>query len=164
MYKSNGMEKNPEDRVRRNAETYVIDHVEWDGVTRGPELPEECDWTDRTRSWWNTWRNSPQSMVMTATDWDFMLDTALLYDMMWSFNRPTLAGMPTRGQGAVSLTQLAGEIRQRVAKFGVTYEDRKKLRMSINTPMSDKNFQDEVEDVVVDYTARLKSTVKPVKS
>lgn len=142
MYNSNGREKNPEDRARRNAETYVIDRVEWDGVRRGPDLPEGYGWGAMTLRWWETWRSSPQSMVMTDLDWEFMLDTARLYDTFWNFN------------GAISSVQLASELRQRMAKFGVTYEDRKKLRMSLDVPMSSMTEDDEVV-AVVNYAERL---------
>lgn len=90
-----------------------------DGVVRGPELTEGFDWPAPTRSWWENWRTSAQAQRMTATDWDFMLDTAMLHAELWS------------GNGAV-----ASELRLRVAKFGATLEDRARLRMAIVAPDS----------------------------
>jgi len=88
-------------------------------------------------------------MLMTETDWDFMLDTAVLHQMLWSGTSPS-----GRGNGAVSAVQLASEIRQRVSKFGATYEDRKKLRMSVDTPQSRMDAQsDDAEQAAVDYAA-----------
>lgn len=164
MYRGGGKgEKNPADRIRRNPETYVIDNVEWDGVKRGPSLPRGRTWCVETKRWWDQWRKSPQSMLMTDSDWDFMLDTALLHNMLWSQgeaekfydeNRPG----GRRPNGAVSTVQLAAEIRQRVAKFGATYEDRKKLRMVVSSPaleqMNEDRFSEDADDAV-DYAERL---------
>lgn len=164
MYNSNGREKNPADRVRRNPETYVIDYVEWDGKMHGPPLPKAYEWCQATKDWWATWRHSPQSMVMTDTDWDFMLDTAILHNMLWSPVPEVDDDNPNRRRtnGAVSVTQLAGEIRQRVSKFGVTYEDRKKLRMSVDTPQTSMDSERAIDadaEVLVDYVEMLNKNV-----
>ena len=110
--------KDPATRRRRNAPSQpavVLDAT--DAELRGPELPAECDWPAQTRRWWETWRTSPQAQALTATDWDFLLDTALLHAELWS------------GNGGV-----AAELRLRVAKFGATPEDRARLRMEIESP------------------------------
>ena len=159
LYNSSGNEKNPADRVRRNPETYVIDYVEWDGKMHGPPLPKSLEWCDQTRKWWMAWRHSPNSMLMTDTDWEFMLDTALLHNELWS---PHDSATTTTKFGAVSMTQLAGEIRQRVAKFGATYEDRKKLRMSVETPQMVKDAEAQIDadaEVLVDYASKLNEAV-----
>ena len=88
-----------------------------DGQTRGPDLPDGFNWPEQTQKWWETWRNSPQSQALTDTDWDFLLDTALLHAELWA------------GNGSV-----AAELRLRVAKFGATPEDRMRLRMQITEP------------------------------
>lgn len=59
------------------------------------------------------WAESAQADTFTATDWSFLLDTALMHHAMWS-----------KGQWT-----LAAEVRLRVAKFGATPEDRARLRM-----------------------------------
>lgn len=82
-------------------------HVEQDG-----ELVEFA-WPARTREWWRMWADSPLSADFTQTDWDFLLDTALLHARYW--------------QGDV---KVAGELRLRVAKFGATPEDRARLRIT----------------------------------
>jgi len=140
VYNSNGREKNPEDRVRRNKERYVIDYVEADGKFHGPVLPKTRDWCAETKQWWYEWRKSPQAMLMTNTDWEEMKVTAILYDMMWN------PGGASNKNGAVSATQLASEIRQRVGKMGATYEDRKKLRMAVETPMSRKTNEEIIKE------------------
>lgn len=160
MYRSNGREKNPGDRVRRNPETYVIDYVEWDGETHGPDLPDNISWCDQTKIWWSRFRVSACAMVMTETDWDFMLDTALLHNALWEPHKETGEGKPK--WGAVSMTQLASEIRQRVAKFGVTYEDRKKLRMSVETPQTMMDAERAIEvdaEKAIDYVEMLNKSV-----
>lgn len=121
--------KSDEDRQRRNAPLYPKVPVNWDGAERGPELPEHPmggEWCSHTRRWWDKWRNSPQSMVMLETDWELMMETAVLHDMLWNPYRKNI--------GAVSQTQLASEIRRRVSAYGASFEDRVKLRMEIKTP------------------------------
>jgi len=72
-------------------------------------------WHDRTVAWWATWRRSPLAQTFTATDWDFLLDTALLHNELWSGN-----------------PGVAGELRLRVAKFGASPEDRLRLKVDIS--------------------------------
>lgn len=103
----------PNDTARRQAE---MTHVAEDGELRGPDLPEGLAWHERTRAWWDTWRRSPQAQTFTATDWDFLLDTAMLHSELWSGN----AGV-------------AAELRLRASKFGATPEDRLRLKLQIDT-------------------------------
>ena len=91
--------------------------VEADGELHGPDLPEAIKWPAPTKSWWDNWRRSPQALLLTQTDWDFLLDTALLHARFWE------------GDAAV-----AAELRLRVAKFGATPEDRARLRLQIQAP------------------------------
>lgn len=172
--------KPDDERVRRNATAPVFNSTKlrWDGLLRGPELGDcplpnaetghcggkgticrdgglRCEghplWSPRTVQWWNTWRTSPQSMVMSDLDWEFLLETAVLHHMLWS---------PRGNAGGVSQTQLASELRQRVAKFGATFEDRRKLQMTIETPQTlqaDQDARDELEEGLdVDYEKMLK--------
>jgi hypothetical protein len=77
-----------------------------------PELPVEVDWHPRTLNWWAVWGRSPQAEHFMESDWDFLLDTALLHSAYWN-------GNSTAG----------AELRLRVAKYGATPEDRARLRM-----------------------------------
>lgn len=100
-----------------------MNQVEGDGELRGPLLPEgvlpdDEDWHPRTRQWWETWRRSAQAQVFIETDWDFLLDTALLHHVMW-----------TKGRW-----EFASEVRLRAAKYGATPEDRMRLKLKIETP------------------------------
>lgn len=71
-------------------------------------------WPEATRRWWATWGAEPMAQDFTATDWDFLLDTALLHAKVW---------------GAGDL-KLLPELRLRVAKMGATAEDRARLRIT----------------------------------
>ncbi|TCO54153.1 hypothetical protein [Actinocrispum wychmicini] len=95
--------KDPAKRRRRNADPTPPTVVAPDGQVRGPELPDTVDWPEQTRQWWNTWRTSPQAQSMTATDWDFLLDTALLHAELWS-----------------GVASVAPKLRLRVGKLGAT--------------------------------------------
>ena len=114
----------PAKRRRRNVDPIPTTVVADDGELRGPALPDDVlkddDWHPRTRAWWHTWRSSPKAQAFTATDWDFLLDTALMHHTMWSAGR----------------WEFAAELRLRAAKFGATPEDRLRLRMRIETPDS----------------------------
>src|SRR6185369_4297203 len=115
--------KADDERERRNAPTFSSTYIKADGRLHGPRLPRGTNWCDRTKEWWEAWRRSPQAMVMTDTDWEFLLETALLHNMLWS-PAPTITASEKGARvrnGAVSATQLAAEIRQRVAKFGATF-------------------------------------------
>src|SRR5215475_11544793 len=115
--------KDPEKRRRRNSDPLGITKITPDDELRGPALPEGVLpagelWHPRTRAWWRTWRESPQAQTFTATDWDFLLDTALMHHTMW-----------LRGRW-----EFASELRLRAAKFGATPEDRLRLRLKVETP------------------------------
>jgi len=99
-------------RARRNKDQIPHTVLRFERADQ-PPLPDDVDWHPRTRAWWAMWGRAPQSELFTATDWSFLLDTALMHHAMWS-----------KGQWT-----LAAEVRLRVAKFGATPEDRARLRM-----------------------------------
>ena len=108
-------------RRRRNPSPEVRS-VAADGRRRGPALPKAWDifeygeeWHPQTVKWWDTWRKSAQAQEFTDTDWDFLLDTALMHHTMWSKGR----------------WEFASELRLRVAKYGATPEDRLRLRLEV---------------------------------
>ena len=105
--------KDPAQRRRRNAPVAPTTVIASDDELRGSPLPDDAldgEWHPRTVAWWDTWRKSAQAQTFTATDWDFLLDTALMHHTMWS----------------------AGRLR--AAKFGATPEDRLRLRMQVTGP------------------------------
>lgn len=70
--------------------------------------------TAKAKEFWKTWSQSPQTAEWVETDWFELEMTTLLVDAFV--------------QGDL---KLAGEIRQRVAKWGATSEDRARLRMKL---------------------------------
>lgn len=86
-----------------------------------PPLPKERpggkSWPAITREWWARWPQEPISREFSGPDWAFLMDTALLHAAVW-------------GDGEV---KLLGELRLRTAKYGVTPEDRARLRIQYST-------------------------------
>lgn len=113
--------KDPAQRRRRNADPTPQKSVSEDGELRGPDLPDTFEWHPQTHKWWDTWRRSAQAQTFLDTDWDFLLDTAVLHSRYWS------------GDATV-----AGELRLRAAKFGATPEDRARLRVQVTEPEKPK--------------------------
>jgi len=116
--------KDPSKQLRPRAAPKLTTLAE-DDELRGPYLPIDVlpdheQWHARTRAWWDTWRRSPQAQTFTATDWDFLIDTALMHHTMWSKGR----------------WEFASELRLRAAKFGATPEDRMRLRMQVTGPVA----------------------------
>ena len=126
----------PNDTARRQSEFVKVSD---DGQVRGPDLPEGPAWHERTAAWWHTWRTSPISQTFTSTDWDFLLDTALLHNELW-------AGNPG----------VAAELRLRVAKFGASPEDRLRLKIDIESEVQEAPTQPKVS---ADRKARLVAVV-----
>lgn len=126
--------------VRRNKENKTREFVKYDGVLRGFELPDAKDvlpplyekqadgsyspvaqtaWHPMTLKMWESWRSSPMAAAMlTEVDWMYLLDTMLMHHTMW-----------VKGS-----FDTAAEVRQRLAKFGATNEDRLRLRMEVEVP------------------------------
>lgn len=75
-------------------------------------------WPAATRRWWANWAAEPIAKQFRPTDWDFLLDTALIHARVW---------------GAGDLSML-NELRLRVAKMGATAEDRARLRVTYAAP------------------------------
>lgn len=121
--------KDPEQRRRRNADPIPVATLVADDQVRGPDLPGGIEWPVVTLAWWTTWRNSPQAAAFTDTDWDFLVDTALLHARFWKGDE-----------------KVAGELRLRVAKFGATPEDRARLRMQIGDPAEPKKSTGSSDD------------------
>ena len=115
--------KDPSKRARRNSDPIPLRVLVAEAIEQ-PELPAGvpsvddgellmAEWPEQTRTWWQMWADSPLSDDFTSTDWSFLLDTAMLHAAFW------------RGE-----IKVAAELRQRVAKFGATPEDRARLRIT----------------------------------
>ena len=105
------------ERRRPNSAPKVVT-LTADGRRRGPQLPRDRPWHPMVRRWWTHLRQSPQSSVLSALDWDYATDVALLLDGFW------------RSDGADN----AAELRLRQAKLGCTVEDRMRLRWRVDDP------------------------------
>lgn len=108
--------KPADQRARRNADpiplrTYIVETAEQPALPA--TMPGGLAWPTQTVAWWSMWAESPLSTDFTTSDWTFLLDTALLHAQLWSGG-----------------TTVAAELRQRVAKFGATPEDRARLRIT----------------------------------
>jgi hypothetical protein len=83
---------------------------------KGRELPKALGIkTGGAKRFWMTWASAPQTATWAETDWAELELTCKLVDGFF-----------------LGDLKLAGEIRQRVAKWGATVEDRARLRMSID--------------------------------
>jgi hypothetical protein len=105
-----------ENAVRRNEHEYAVKLSP--EPQPGRELPKGLGiCTAGAKRFWKTWSTSPQSATWLETDWTELEITTVLVDQLY--------------QGEY---KLAGEIRQRVAKWGATNEDRARLRMKLEKP------------------------------
>ena len=100
--------------VRRNAHP-TARSLPAAGPVEGRALPTSLGIkTAGAKRFWRTWATAPQTTLWTETDWAELEITVKLVDALF--------------QGD---TRLAGEIRQRVAKWGARVEDRNRLRLSV---------------------------------
>jgi hypothetical protein len=95
----------------------------------------EMPWPEATKSWWLNWRKSPQAISFAASDWDFLLETAVLHAKFWSGDH-----------------SVAAELRLRAAKFGATVEDRLRLKMEIEQDQGDAPASTPADPTVPDLT------------
>lgn len=115
----------PKGERSRARDTPVFDELTATGELYGEGLPDaegllaDDDWHPMTVRWWDALRANPLMKDAMDADWAFLLDTALLHHKMWSIGR----------------TDLAAEVRLRVAKYGVTPEDRMRLKVKVETPV-----------------------------
>ncbi len=102
--------KDPSRRVRRGSsyEQTVIGFK----PAEQPALPEGFPWPDETVAWWSMLRSEPIAALLTAADWEFLLQTALLHADYWSGN-----------------LERASELRIRLKDFGITLTGRASLRL-----------------------------------
>lgn len=105
--------RDPSRRARRNADPIPQTVLKFVPGAQ-PILPAipEYEWHEQTLVWWEMWGQSEIAKTFTAADWQFLLDTARLHTAFWN-----------------GVLGTAAELRQRVAKFGATPEDRARLRI-----------------------------------
>jgi hypothetical protein len=112
---SGPLRKLDDQRARRNK-----DHVQATVIHRTPtpqpELPAGVEWHPQTILWWHMWGQTELSDDFTDAEWSYLTDTALLHNEFWGGD-----------------FKLAAELRLRAAKFGITPEDRHRLRIVVVT-------------------------------
>lgn len=145
-----------EDKVRRNKDGWAEREIVYPDELRGFELPQVqmedkyggsyvFEWHSRTKEWWDKWRRSPQASVMEDSDWEGLLECAVLHTTFWN-----------GGLKPTELANLSAQISRRVASYGATFEDRRKLRLSIKSGnlLEDPDLEEQVESVY-DYASAL---------
>jgi hypothetical protein len=133
-----------ENTARRNKHQELVVERR-NGELIGPDLSWTIDWHPKTREWWDSWRASDQAIMFEQTDWEELESAALIHHKIWNTEHK------------ISVAQLSAglaELRQRVAKFGATYEDRLKLRMKFaDASVKEDKMKDSVRKK--DYRAAL---------
>ena len=90
-----------------------------------PELPPFFKWYDgettrkikypkETIAWWEQWGRSPLIDGFTEHDWEYLLQISIIHAKFYL---------------GIDFAKMEAALRQRLAKFGVTPEDRAKLRI-----------------------------------
>lgn len=123
-------------RSKKSSQPVALKTIEVEAA-RQPALPDDLiidgefrDWPEPTLRWWKTWGESPLTDSFTATDWDFMLDTALIHARFW-----------------LGDARQAAELRQRMAKVGATPEDRARLRIQFASADESEDRRDRRKSV-----------------
>lgn len=80
-------------------------------VVNQPDLPGEVEWPAPTCKWWEALPSTPGADKWTASDWQYLMTTALVHAAVW-------------GNGDFTLLQ---ELRNREEKYGITPIARKQV-------------------------------------
>ena len=48
-----------------------------------PHLPEDTDWPQQTRDWFDTWRDSHETDDWDERQWQYMFDTAIVHSLVY---------------------------------------------------------------------------------
>lgn len=161
-----GLPPKPEDeRVNKIPKRFDKTFIESDEeeVLRGPDLPEIVGvrWCKQTQEWWHVWRTAPQSKLMGSTDWQYMLECAIAHNEIFRTRSPK-----ERALAGTTLIGLLAELRQRVAKYGATWEDRQKLQLQIDVPQSKEEQEARIKQdakSAVNYAEMLAQAAAEVK-
>lgn len=55
-----------------------------------PELPDSRDWCGETRRWWRVWGEDSRAQYVSDEEWLFLLDAAVIHDVVWRDGRADL--------------------------------------------------------------------------
>jgi hypothetical protein len=123
--------------VRRNHHPHARQLL--DEQQDGRELPKALGvQTAGARRFWRTWASAPQTQAWAETDWAELEITTVLVDRFF-----------------LGDTRVAGEVRQRVSRWGATVEDRARLRMTLVDPADDEPQAGVADQPVADLDEEL---------
>lgn len=115
----------PGPNARRRNTPALGEHGMTDAPAEGRALPKALGiQTSGAKRFWKTWASAPQTQHWLETDWSELEITTKLVDEFFQGN-----------------TRLAGEIRQRVGRWGATTEDRARLRMDFDRQAQEEAVQ-----------------------
>jgi len=109
------LRKLDDQRARRNKDNIATTTL-YRTPTPQPDLPAGVDWHVQTILWWHMWGQTELADEFTDAEWSYLIDTALIHNEFWNGDM-----------------KCASELRLRAAKFGVTPEDRHRLRIVVLT-------------------------------
>src|SRR5690348_16896166 len=131
----------PKPGARHPENTLGMKVVRTDGIRRGPALPDDRIWCEKTLEWYEQWRVSPLAQLFTDQDWDVLQTAANLHDRLWDSSN-----ILKPNEAAV----LSKEIDRKTANLGATYGDRLRLRIHIDdkpeSEFEDDGFQEDLDD------------------
>ena len=114
---SGALPKPADKRARTNKDTFTPLRVVHVTPTPQPDLPDDITyWHAATIRWWNMWKDSALAREFTDAEWSYLIETAFIHTRFYEGDM-----------------RMASELRLRAAKFGVTPEDRARLRIQVIT-------------------------------
>lgn len=151
--------KPDEERIRRNKPRYLQQVLTWDGIKRGPNLPDGYHWCDETKRWYEDFRSSPNAMLTEDSDWEHILVAAQLHNRLW-MPEGTWTGSDGRvyvakGLSPSEMSSISKELRTRMAPYGYTNEDRLRLNVFIGDAENDPDAPVMIDNSI-DYESLLK--------
>jgi hypothetical protein len=136
--RNRGRAERPDARVK-------LARYQRDGKTRGPVLPKDRKWSDRTKTWYRHWRQAPQAVDFEPQDWEALHRAALLHEILWGTASPLTASQTAA---------LAKQIAAVESALGGTFEDRLRMRIHI-VDEDDEPAKPVMRRPAVDYASRL---------
>ena len=115
---------------------------------RQPELPDEIPWPAKTRQWWSSLPDTPGSDNWTASDWEFLMTTALVHADVW---------------GNSNFDRLS-ELRVREEEMGITPSARKKLGIGESKQDEKAELKTPLEEIAEERRLSLHVTRSPRKT
>lgn len=114
-----------------------------------PPLPEEVPWPDKTRQWWRSLPDTPGADSWSASDWEFLMTTALVHADVW---------------GNQNFDRLP-ELRVREEEMGITPSARRKLGIGgVQAPVEEKQPENPLNAIAEERRLKLHVTHSPRKT